>query len=89
LINTSRGPLIDNQALADALRDNVLAGAALDVLDVEPPPPDNPLLKAPRCIITPHIAWYAREARERLLNTSVDNLRAFINGAPCNVVNAE
>jgi glycerate dehydrogenase len=87
IINTSRGPLIDNAALADALRRGVIAGAALDVLDVEPPPADNPLLTAPHCLITPHVAWYAREARQRLLDTAVDNLRAFFKGAPQNVVN--
>ena len=87
LINTSRGPLVDNQALADALTRGTIAGAALDVLDVEPPPADNPLFAAPNCIITPHIAWYAAEARTRLLNTAADNLKAFIEGSPTNVVN--
>ena len=88
LINTSRGALIDSQDLANALRDGVIAGAALDVLDTEPPPSNSPLLNAPRCIITPHIAWYAREARHRLLNIAIDNLAAFLSGNPCNVVNA-
>jgi glycerate dehydrogenase len=88
LINTSRGPLIDNAALADALRRGVIAGAAVDVLDVEPPPADHPLLGAPHCIVTPHVAWYAREARQRLLDTAVENLRAFLHGQPQNVVNA-
>jgi len=87
LINTGRGPLIDNESLAEALHKGTLAGAALDVLDIEPPPPGNPLLNAPNCIITPHIAWYAREARDRLLDTVVDNLKAFIEGKPRNVVN--
>jgi glycerate dehydrogenase len=87
LINTSRGPLVDNAALADALRKGVIAGAAVDVLDVEPPPPDHPLLSAPRCIVTPHVAWYAREARQRLMDTAIENLRAFRAGTPQNVVN--
>jgi glycerate dehydrogenase len=87
LINTSRGPLIDNAALAEALRHGVIAGAAVDVLDVEPPPADHPLLGAPRCLVTPHVAWYAREARQRLLDTAVENLRAFQQGTPQNVVN--
>ena len=87
VINTSRGPLVDNLALADALENGVIAGAALDVLDVEPPPADNPLLSAPNCVVTPHIAWYAAEARSRLLNTAADNLKAFVDGNPVNVVN--
>ena len=86
LINTSRGPLIDNQALAEALRAGRIAGAGLDVLDVEPPPADNPLLNAPNCIITPHVAWYAREARQRLMQIAADNLSAFIAGTPVNRV---
>ncbi len=87
LINTSRGQLIDQAALAQALRDKQIAAAALDVLDVEPPAKDNPLLSAPRCLITPHVAWYAREARSRLLEMSAANLKAFVCGAPQNVVN--
>jgi glycerate dehydrogenase len=86
IINTSRGPLIDNQALADALRAGTIGGAGLDVLDVEPPPADNPLIGAPRCIVTPHIAWYAAEARSRLMQIAADNLQAFWNGKPVNVV---
>ncbi|HIE98520.1 MAG TPA: D-2-hydroxyacid dehydrogenase [Planctomycetes bacterium] len=89
LINTSRGQLIDQPALAQALRDEQIAAAALDVLDVEPPASDNPLLSAPRCLITPHVAWYAQEARARLLAMSAENLKAFINGNPQNVVNRE
>lgn len=87
LINTSRGQLIDNQALADALHNNTIAAAALDVLDAEPPDPSNPLLTAPNCIITPHVAWYARAARARLLQTAADNVAAFLAGRPQNVVN--
>jgi glycerate dehydrogenase len=89
LINTSRGPLVVEQDLADALNRGHLAGAAVDVLSVEPPPADNPLLHARNCIVTPHIAWATREARTRLLDTAVANLRAFLEGHPVNVVNAE
>lgn len=87
IINTSRGPLIDDQALADALNNKEIAGAALDVLSVEPPDINNPLLKADNCIITPHIAWATKEARERLMDIAVDNLNAFLSGTPCNTVN--
>ncbi|WP_199616053.1 D-2-hydroxyacid dehydrogenase [Paenibacillus alkalitolerans] len=87
LINTARGMLINEQDLADALNHGTIAGAALDVLSVEPPPADHPLLRAANCIVTPHIAWATREARSRLLDTAVDNVRAFINGTPENVVN--
>lgn len=86
LLNTSRGPLVDNQALADALHEGRIGGAGLDVLDVEPPPADNPLLGAPNCVITPHIAWYAQASRQRLMDVAVENLRAFIAGAPVNTV---
>lgn len=86
LINTSRGQLIDNQALADALWAGTIAGAGLDVLDTEPPPADNPLLQAPNCIITPHIAWYAREARLRMMQIAADNLVAWLAGKPANAV---
>jgi glycerate dehydrogenase len=86
LINTSRGPLIDEQALADALNAGRLAGAGLDVLAVEPPRRDNPLLTAQNCRVTPHIAWATKAARQRLLATVVDNLRAFLAGRLQNVV---
>ncbi len=87
IINTSRGPLIDQAALAAALHAGRIAGAGLDVLDVEPPPADNPLLGAPRCLITPHIAWASRDARARLIQIAADNLAAFIAGRPTHVVN--
>jgi glycerate dehydrogenase len=87
LINTSRGPLVDERALADALNSGRIAGAGLDVLSTEPPPADNPLLGAKNCFITPHVAWATKAARERLLRTVVENLRAFLDGRPQNVVN--
>jgi glycerate dehydrogenase len=87
LINTSRGPLVDETALAEALAEGTLAGAGLDVLSVEPPPATNPLLTAPGCLITPHIAWATRAARERLLASAAANVRAFLQGSPINVVN--
>jgi glycerate dehydrogenase len=87
LINTSRGPLVDEQALVEALDSGGIAGAGLDVLAVEPPRADNPLLRAKNCFVTPHIAWATRSARERLLRTVVANVRAFIEGRPQNVVN--
>ncbi|NLX04813.1 MAG: D-2-hydroxyacid dehydrogenase [Phycisphaerae bacterium] len=87
LLNTSRGPLIVEQDLADALAAGRIAGAAVDVLSAEPPPPNNPLLAAKNCLVTPHIAWATREARQRLMHTAVENLRAFLAGNPVNVVN--
>jgi glycerate dehydrogenase len=87
LINTSRGPLIDDMALAEALNAGKLAGAGLDVLSVEPPPPDHPLYTARNCIITPHIAWATSGARQRLLGIAVDNVRSFLAGSLQNVVN--
>lgn len=87
LVNTSRGPLIDEQALAEALNDGKIAGAGLDVVTTEPPAQDNPLLKAKNCYITPHIAWATRSARERLLRVAVENVAAFLDGRPHNVVN--
>jgi glycerate dehydrogenase len=86
LLNTGRGPLVDEAALAAALNAGRLAGAGLDVLSAEPPPAGNPLLQAANCCITPHIAWATRAARERLLAIAVDNLRAFLAGQPQNVV---
>jgi glycerate dehydrogenase len=86
LINTSRGPLVDEAALAAALDAGQIAGAGLDVLAVEPPLADNPLLHARNCFITPHIAWATRAARQRLLEIAVDNVRAFLEGRPVNIV---
>lgn len=86
LLNTSRGQIIVEEDLSDALNSDVIAGAGLDVLSVEPPPKDNPLLSARNCIITPHIAWATREARARLMQMAVSNLKAFINGQPVNVI---
>ncbi len=87
LLNTSRGPLVDEAALAAALDSGRLAGAAVDVLSSEPPPADNPLLRARNCLITPHNAWGTHAARARLLHVAVDNVRAFLAGKPRNVVN--
>lgn len=87
LLNTSRGPLIDEAALAEALNSGKIAGAGLDVLSIEPPPATNPLLTARNCVITPHNAWAARAARERLLKIAAANIRAFLAGNPVNVVN--
>jgi glycerate dehydrogenase len=86
LINTSRGPLVIDQDLADALNGGVIAGAGLDVLSVEPPVETNPLLGAKNCLVTPHIAWATREARARLLDIAVSNVEAFLAGKPVNVV---
>ncbi|MEW6060319.1 MAG: D-2-hydroxyacid dehydrogenase [Bacteroidota bacterium] len=87
LINTGRGGLVDEQALVDALNTGRIAGAGLDVLSVEPPPKDHPLLLAKNCVITPHYGWATVEARRRLMTAVVENVRAFINGKPMNVVN--
>lgn len=87
IINTARGPLIVEQDLKDALETGKVAGAAIDVASVEPISADNPLLMAKNCIITPHIAWASKEARERLMNTTVENLEAYLSGGPINVVN--
>jgi glycerate dehydrogenase len=87
LLNTSRGPLVDESALAAALESGRLAGAAVDVLSVEPPPASNPLLTAKNCLVTPHLGWATRSARSRLLQIAIDNLKAFRAGNPSNVVN--
>jgi len=87
LINTSRGPLIAEADLAAALNAGRLAGAAVDVLSTEPPPADNPLLTARKCLVTPHNAWATQAARQRLMDVAVDNVRAFLAGSPINVVN--
>lgn len=86
LINTSRGPLIEEQDLADALNSGKLGGAALDVVSTEPIRTINPLLTAKSCILTPHIAWAPRESRQRLMDIAVENLKAFVNGMPKNIV---
>ncbi len=87
LINTSRGPLVNEKDLAKALEEEKLAGAAIDVISEEPMKDSNPLFNAKKCIITPHIAWAPKEARQRLMQTTEENLRAFLEGNPINVVN--
>lgn len=87
IINTARGPIINEAALAQALDSGRIAGAAVDVLSVEPPKADNPLLNCKNCIVTPHIAWAGYETRKRLLDVVCQNLREFLNGTPINVVN--
>ena len=86
LINTARGGLIDEKAVSDALKSGSLGGYAADVVETEPMQADNPLLTAPNCILTPHIAWAQKETRERCLSIAVDNLRSYINGKPKNMV---
>ena len=86
LINTSRGPLIDEPALADALNKDQIAGAGLDVLATEPPASDNPLFRAKNCYITPHIAWATRSARSRLLRAAIENVKGFVEHRLQNVV---
>lgn len=86
LLNTSRGPLVVDQDLADALNAGVIAGAGLDVLSVEPPLDSNPLLKARNCIVTPHIAWATKEARQRLLDAAIANVRGYLEGRTQNAV---
>lgn len=87
LLNTSRGQVINERDLADALNQGRLAGAGLDVLAKEPPAEDNPLITAKNCVITPHVAWAAGESRQRLIDMVAENLEAFLRGKPQNVVN--
>ena len=87
LLNTARGPLIDEQAVADALHSGKLRGVAVDVVSQEPIPESSPLLGAPNCIITPHMAWAPVEARQRILNITVESIQGFLNGKPVNAVN--
>lgn len=86
LINTGRGPLVDEAALADALNSDQIAGAGLDVLCDEPPAKDCPLLTAKHCYITPHLAWASKASRERLMRITIENIQAFLDGEPQNVV---
>jgi glycerate dehydrogenase len=88
IINTARGGLIDEQALADALNSGKVYAAGVDVVSTEPIKARNPLLTAKNCIITPHIAWSAKESRQRLMDIAASNIRGFICGEPVNVVNA-
>ncbi len=87
VINTSRGPVVDEKALADALNSDRIAGAAVDVLSTEPPTSDNPLLSAKNCYITPHIAWAGYETRQRLMSVLKENIKAYFDGNPINTVN--
>jgi glycerate dehydrogenase len=87
-INASRGGLVTERDLADALNSGRIAGAAVDVVSTEPVRPENPLLKAANCVITPHIAWATATARQNLMNTTVANIKAFAAGRPVNVVNS-
>ncbi|MDE6125071.1 MAG: D-2-hydroxyacid dehydrogenase, partial [Eubacterium sp.] len=87
LINTSRGPVVDENALAAALNNDEISGAAVDVLSVEPAKKDNPLLTAKNCVITPHIAWAAKETRARLVSVLEENLKCYLSGNVQNKVN--
>ena len=87
ILNTARGALIGEQDLKEAILSGRVGGAAVDVAVTEPVSEDSPLLSTPNLIITPHIAWAPKEARIRLMNTAVENLRAYLAGAPVNVVN--
>ena len=86
ILNNSRGPLIVENDLAEALKSGKVAAAGLDVVSTEPIQPDNPLLNAPNCFITPHISWAPRESRQRLMDIAVNNLKAYIEGCPVNIV---
>lgn len=86
LINTGRGGLVNEEDLLEALQKGILAGAGLDVLSIEPPAADHPLIGAPNCLVTPHVAWASVQARQRLMDICVQNVQAFLNGAPQNVV---
>ena len=87
LVNTSRGPLVDEVSLAKALNEGKIAGAGLDVLEVEPPRSESPLFSAKNCYVTPHIAWATHSARSRLMQIAVKNVADFVNGIPTNIVN--
>ncbi len=87
LVNTGRGQLIDEEAVIEALEEGYLGGYAADVLELEPPHPEHPLLTAPNTFITPHMAWATKEARKRLLDIAVESVAAFMNGQPINRVN--
>lgn len=87
LVNTARGPLINEADLATSLEQGAIAAAALDVLSVEPPPADHPLTRLPNCLVTPHMAWMGPAARRRLLDITAQNVRAFLAGHPVHVVN--
>jgi glycerate dehydrogenase len=87
LLNTARGQVIDETAVANALKSGKLRGAAMDVVSEEPISPNNPLLSAPNCIITPHMAWAPMETRQRILDITVENISNFLSGNPVNVVN--
>lgn len=87
LINTGRGPLVDEQAVADALESGQLGAYGTDVMSTEPPAIDNPILKAPNAYVTPHVAWATFEARTRLMGIAVNNVKTFIEGNPVHIVN--
>ena len=87
LINTGRGPLVNEQDLANALNNGTIYAAGVDVLSTEPPRADNPLLSAKNCFITPHIAWATQEARQRLMEIACNNVEQFIKNKPQNVIN--